>query len=85
MVVGKENVHLAARRQIADRVATVGLGGKGQGGRGGGVLANISERHAVCLGGDAVGKTVRSGMSATHSEREEEGEGFMGHGFSWHG
>ena len=82
VVVGQENMNAAVFGEIADGVAAVGLGGKRQGGRGGRVLADIRKRYAICLGRDAVGEIVGCGISAAHSEREEQGEGVTGHDFS---
>ena len=63
-------------------VATVRFGGQRQGGGGAGVFADVGERDAFGLGGNAVAEGIGGGMGAACDGGEEEGEDVVVHGVS---
>jgi porphobilinogen synthase len=63
-------------------VATVRFGGQRQGGGGAGVFADVGERDAFGLGGNAVSEGIGGGMGAACDGGEEEGEDVVVHGVS---
>ena len=82
VVVGKEDVNAAVLGEVADGVATVRFGGQRQGGGGAGVFADVGERDAFGLGGNAVAEGIGGGMGAACDGGEEEGEDVVVHGVS---
>ena len=63
-------------------VAAVRFGGQRQGGGGAGVFADVGERDAFGLGGNAVAEGIGGGMGAACDGGEEEGEDVVVHGVS---
>ena len=85
VVVGEQHMDAAVLGQVADGIAAVRFGGERQSGGGAGVFADVGERDAFCLGGDAVGVGIGGGVGATCGDSEEEGEGVAVHGFLYFG